>query len=117
LHFDFVLGAPGAMPGTIKNLLFLSESIPAGSTWSVAGIGKAQIPLAAAAIAMGSHVRVGLEDNLAMSDGKPASNLLLVEKAVRIAHVLGREIATPEEARKILGLNLSQDRILTQLVD
>jgi 3-keto-5-aminohexanoate cleavage enzyme len=116
LHFDFVLGAPGAMPGTIKNLLFLSESIPAGSTWSVAGIGKAEIPLAAAAIALGGNVRVGLEDNLTLPDGRPASNLLLVEKIARIAHEIGRDIATPEEARQILSLNPDhRDRILGML--
>jgi 3-keto-5-aminohexanoate cleavage enzyme len=116
LHFDFVLGAPGAMPGTIKNLQFLSESIPAGSTWSVAGIGKAEIPLSAAAIAMGGHVRVGLEDNLYLPDGSHASNPLLVEKIVRLAREIGRETATPEEARAMLGLNPShKDRILDML--
>jgi 3-keto-5-aminohexanoate cleavage enzyme len=116
LHFDFVLGAPGAMPGTIKNLQFLSESIPAGSTWSVAGIGKAEIPLSAAAIAMGGHVRVGLEDNLYMPDGSLASNPLLVEKIVRIAREIGREIATPDEARSILSLNPDyKNRILDML--
>jgi 3-keto-5-aminohexanoate cleavage enzyme len=116
LHFDFVLGAPGSMPGTIKNLQFLSESIPAGSTWSVAGIGKAEIPLSAAAIAMGGHVRVGLEDNLYMPDGPLASNPLLVEKIVRIAREIGREIATPDEARSILSLNPGyKNRILDML--
>lgn len=116
LHFDFVLGAPGAMHGTIKNLQFLSESIPAGSTWSVAGIGKAEIPLSAAAIAMGGHVRVGLEDNLYMPDGSQASNPLLVEKIVRIAREIGREIATPDEARTILSLNPgNKNRILDML--
>lgn len=116
LHFDFVIGAPGSMPGTIKNLQFLSESIPAGSTWSVAGIGKAEIPLSAAAIAMGGHVRVGLEDNLHLPDGSHASNPLLVEKIVRIAREIGREIATPDEARAMLGLNPShKDRILGML--
>jgi 3-keto-5-aminohexanoate cleavage enzyme len=116
LHFDFVLGAPGAMPGTIKNLQFLSESIPVGSTWSVAGIGKAEIPLSAAAIAMDGHVRVGLEDNLYLPDGSLASNPLLVEKIVRIAREIGREIATPDEARAILGLNPNhKDRILKML--
>ncbi|MCU0561001.1 MAG: 3-keto-5-aminohexanoate cleavage protein, partial [Desulfobacterales bacterium] len=113
LHFDFVLGAPGSMPGTVKNLQFLSESIPAGSTWCVAGIGKAEIPLSAAAIAMGGHVRVGLEDNLFLPDGRPASNPLLVEKIVRIAREIGRGIASPAEARRILSLNPDhRDRIL-----
>jgi len=113
LHFDFVLGAPGAMPGTVKNLQFLSETIPQDSTWTVAGIGKAEIPLSTAAIVMGGHVRVGLEDNLSMPDGSQASNPLLVEKIVRIAHEVGREIATPDEARSILSLNPAhKDRIL-----
>ena len=116
LHFDFVLGAPGSMPGTVKNLQFLSESIPAGSTWSAAGIGKAEMPLSAAAIAMGGHVRVGLEDNLYLPDGSQASNPLLVEKIVRIAREVGRGIATPDEARALLGLNPNhKDRILDML--
>ena len=116
LHFDFVLGAPGSMPGTTKNLQFLSESIPAGSTWSVAGIGKAEIPLSAAAIVMGGHVRVGLEDNLYLPDGSPASNPLLVEKIVRLAREIGREIASPDEARSLLALDPSRkNRILNML--
>ena len=101
------------MPGTLKNLQFLSETIPQGSTWTVAGIGKAEIPLSTAAIVMGGHVRVGLEDNLSMPDGSQASNPLLVEKIVRIAREVGREIATPDEARSILSLNPNyKDRIL-----
>lgn len=116
LHFDFVLGAPGSMPGTTKNLQFLSESIPAASTWSVAGIGKAEIPLSAAAIVMGGHVRVGLEDNLYLPDGSPASNPLLVEKIVRLAREIGREIASPDEARTLLALDPSRkNRILNML--
>jgi 3-keto-5-aminohexanoate cleavage enzyme len=118
LHFDFVLGAPGSMPGTVKNLQFLSESIPAGSTWCVAGIGKSEILLSAAAITMGGHVRVGLEDNLFMPDGSPASNPLLVEKIVRIAREIGREITSPDEARSILSLNPEyKDRILSMIED
>lgn len=113
LHFNFVLGAPGSMPGTIKNMLFLAESIPLGSTWTVSGIGKAEITLAAAAIAMGGHVRVGLEDNLFLPDGSPASNVLLVEKIMRIAREIGREVATADEARSILKLDpAKKNRIL-----
>jgi 3-keto-5-aminohexanoate cleavage enzyme len=116
LHFDFVLGAPGAMPASIKNLLFLSETVPSGSTWTVAGIHKGEIPLSTAAILLGGHVRVGLEDNIYMPDGSPASNPLLVEKVVRIATEIGREIATPDEARSILSLYPAyKDRILDMI--
>ena len=114
LHFNFVMGAPGAIPATVKNLLFLSESIPPGCTWSVAGLGAREIPLATAAIVMGGHARVGLEDNARMPDGSVATNLALVEKIVSIAREVGREIATPEEARQILSMDPAiKDRILT----
>ncbi len=116
LHFDFVLGAPGSMPGSVRNLVFLAESLPPGSTWSVAGIGKAELPLSTAAVAMGGHVRVGLEDNLRLPDGSPASNPALVEKIVRIAEEMGRGIASPEEARRILRLDpANRDRILERI--
>jgi 3-keto-5-aminohexanoate cleavage enzyme len=116
LHFDFVLGAPGSMPGSVKNLVFLSESIPPASTWSVAGIGKAEITLATAAIVMGGHVRVGLEDNLYMPDGSEASNVRLVETIVAIARQVGRPIASAEEARSILSIPpRSKDRIVTTM--
>ena len=117
VHFDFVLGAPGAMPANVKNLLFLSESIPSGSTWTVAGIDKWEIPLSTAAILLGGHVRVGLEDNIRMPDGSAASNPLLVEKVVRIAREIGRQIATAQEARSILSLNPAyKDRIMDTLL-
>ena len=113
MHFNFVMGAPGAIPATVKNLLFLSELIPSTCTWSVAGIGAREIPLATAAIVMGGHARVGLEDNARMPDGSDASNPALVEKVVRIAHEVGRDVATPEEARRILSLDpAKKDRIL-----
>lgn len=105
LHFDFVLGVPGAIPGELRDLLYLVESIPAGSTWTVAGIGRYELPLAVAAITLGGHVRVGFEDNVYYSKGVLAkSNAQLVERIVRISKELGREVATPDEARKILSL-------------
>jgi 3-keto-5-aminohexanoate cleavage enzyme len=105
LHFDLVMGVPGAIPGTPKNLLHLVESIPAGSTWTVAGIGRAELPLAVMAILLGGHVRVGFEDNIFYSKGVLAeSNAQLVERVVRIAGELGRPVATPDEAREILGI-------------
>lgn len=116
LHFDFVLGAPGSMPGTVRNLVFLADSLPPDSTWTVAGIGQAELPLATAAIAMGGHVRVGIEDNLLLSDGTLATNAQLVEKVAAIARLMGREIASPEDARRILTLDPNhKDRILTQI--
>lgn len=116
LHFDFVLGAPGAMPGTVRNLVFLADSLPPGATWTVAGIGKAEIPLAAAAIAMGGHVRAGIEDNLYLPDGTRATNVQLVERVAAIAGMIGRDLASPEEARRILSLDPGRkDRILAQI--
>jgi len=105
LHFQFVLGVPGGMPAAAKSLLHLSEIIPEGSTWSIIGIGLGQLPMALMAMAMGGHVRVGLEDNIYYSKGVLAkSNAELVERVVRIAKEFGREIATPQESRKILNL-------------
>lgn len=116
LHFDFVLGAPGAMPGTVKNLVFLADSLPPGSTWTVAGIGTSEIPLATAAIAMGGHVRVGIEDNLRLPDGTLATNTDLVNNVATIARAMGRDIACPDDARRILALSPEgKDRILTQI--
>lgn len=106
IHFDFVLGVPGACPGEVRDLLHMIGSIPKDSTWTVAGIGRHEIPLATVAIIEGGHVRVGFEDNIFVSKGVLAdSNAQLVEKVVRLAKELGREIATPDEARKILGLD------------
>ncbi len=104
LHFDFVLGSRGSLPAAPKNLLFLTESIPPGATWTVAGLGRWQLPLAALAIVMGGHVRVGLEDNLYYRKGELASNEQLVARVARLAVELGRPVATPDEARAILGL-------------
>jgi 3-keto-5-aminohexanoate cleavage enzyme len=103
-HVDFVLGVPGAMEASVANLCDLVDDLPAGCTWSVAGIGRAQLPMALAAIAMGGHVRVGLEDNLYYSKGRLARNEELVARIARIAAEAGRPVATPDEARSILGV-------------
>ncbi|GAC1312088.1 MAG: 3-keto-5-aminohexanoate cleavage protein [Vulcanimicrobiaceae bacterium] len=101
-HVDFVLGVPGGLEASVRNLSFLVDSLPPGCTWSVAGMGRDQLPLATVAIAMGGHVRVGLEDNIYYSRGRLARNDELVARVARIATDLGRELATPESARHIL---------------
>ncbi len=103
LHFDFVLGVQ--MTATLRDLVFMVGSIPKGSTWTATGIGKSAWHIAAATISMGGHVRVGFEDNLYIEKGVLAkSNGEMVAKAAELAKLLGREIATPDEARKILGM-------------
>ncbi|MEW5867479.1 MAG: 3-keto-5-aminohexanoate cleavage protein, partial [Bacillota bacterium] len=105
LYFDFVMGVPGGIPGTIDNLLHLVGRIPAGASWQVAGIGRAELPLGVVAIVAGGHVRVGFEDNVYYSKGVLAeSNAQLVARMARIAKEVGREVATPAEARRILGI-------------
>lgn len=105
VHVDLVLGIPGACPGTPQDLVYMVSLLPSDWTWSVAGIGKTELPLAVMAIAMGGHVRVGFEDNVYYHKGQLAtSNAELVERIVRIAKEMGREIATPDEARVILSL-------------
>lgn len=109
LHFNFVLGVPGAMGASVRNLSFLVDSIPQGASWTVSGIGRHETSLAAAAIAMGGHVRVGFEDNIYYSKGELAkSNGQLVARIARIAAELGREVATPDQAREILGLTVNK---------
>jgi 3-keto-5-aminohexanoate cleavage enzyme len=103
-HVDLVLGVPGGLEATVQNLADLVDDLPDGCTWSVAGIGRQQLPMAMTAIAMGGHVRVGLEDNLYYSRGKLARNEELVARVARIAAEAGRPVATPSQARKVLGL-------------
>ncbi len=104
-HFQFVLGVGGAAAGTVKNLVFLRDMLPEGSTWSVTGIGKSHMPMMLAGLAMGcTGLRVGLEDNLYLSRGVKATNVQLVERAVQAAKLAGREIADASEARRILRI-------------
>jgi len=105
MHFDFVMGVNGGIGGDIRDFVFLRGSIPSDATYTVAGVGRYEFPLAALAIIDGGNVRVGFEDNVYLSKGVLAkSNGELVAKVVRMAKELGREIANPKEAREILGL-------------
>ncbi len=109
MHFDFVMGVNGGIGGSLRDFVFLRGSIPSDATYTVAGLGRYEMPLAAAAIIDGGHVRVGFEDNVYVSKGVLAkSNGELVQKVVRLARELGREIATPAEAREILSLPIKQ---------
>ena len=108
-HYQFCLGVLGGMPATVENLLYLKDHIPAGSTWSAFGVGAGHLPIMYAALALGGHIRVGLEDNVVYGKDKDgnkimATNLMLVERAVSAVKVFGKEPATSAEAREILGI-------------
>ena len=105
LHFQFVLGVLGGMQATVDNLVFLKNALPPGSTWALCTVGLDIFWLAAVAIACGGHVRVGLEDCVHISEGVLADNSAqMVERIARLAADMGRPIATPDEARSILGV-------------
>ncbi len=105
LYFDFALGLRGGMTGEARDLCFMRDSIPHDALWTVCAMGRYEYPVAVQAITMGGHVRVGFEDNIYVSKGVLAkSNGELVEKIVRFAKEFGRPVATPAEARAILGI-------------
>lgn len=104
LHFNLVMNVPGSLPGTPRNLMYLVEGMPSDATWTVSGIGRSQVQMATMAIAMGGHVRTGIEDVVFFEDKTPATNEALVQRIVNIAKATGREIATPDEARSLLSL-------------
>lgn len=109
-HIQFIMGVGGAMPGKTENLAFLVGKLPEGATWSVSGIGKCHMEMMLAGLALGCDgLRIGLEDNIVFgkdADGNKviATNVQLVERAVQLAKLAGREIATAQEAREILGI-------------
>lgn len=104
--FAFVLGQIGALPATARNLLFLSESLPAGALWSAIGHSGHDLRVSVLAMTMGGHARAGFEDNPYYRPGERAAhNAQLIERLVRIAREIGREIATPVEVRALLGLS------------
>lgn len=106
LHFDFVLGVPGAMSASERNLDFLVNSIPEGSTWSVAGMGRHELPLARWAVDRGGHARVGLEDNIYLRKGVLArGSFELVDEVVTHAGRSKRPVATVAQAREMLRIS------------
>ncbi len=105
INFVMGVGGMGGFPGTMKNLALMIDTLPEGSIFNVSGIGRAQLPMNTMAILAGGHARTGLEDCVLYRRGEPAkSNAQLVERVVRLARELGREVATPDEARSILGM-------------
>jgi len=104
-QFSLIMGVLGGIPGTTRHLVDQVDSLPPASHWQVIGISLNQWPLVAAAITMGGNLRVGLEDNFYLEEGKMAkSNGDLVEKATLLCRNLGREVASVSEARAQLGL-------------
>lgn len=105
LHFQFVLGTPYGAPADPRILVYLHDMLPPGATWSILGIGRSSLPMSMMALIMGGHIRVGMEDNIYLRRGVLAkTNAELVNQAVGLCRAYSREVATPKEARKILGL-------------
>ncbi len=105
-YANLLLGSLGTLAASARNLVHLVDALPTGTVWSAAGIGRFQLQINHLAIAMGGHVRVGLEDNLWMDAEKTdaATNLRLIERVVRVAETAGRPIASPATARSLIGL-------------
>lgn len=105
LQFSFVMGVRGGMPGDPALLPLLRSMLPRGATWQAIGIGRSQLPLSLAALAMDGNIRVGFEDNVYISKGKLAeSNARFVRRAVELVHTSGRDVATPDQVRERLGV-------------
>jgi len=104
LHINLVMGVPGSQPASEKALFYLYDHLPKECTWGVTIVGKDHVKLSVIAMALGGNVRVGLEDNIYHVKGVLATNLGLLTRMKTIALAMGREIATPAEARKMLGL-------------
>ena len=108
VHFQFCMGCANGIPGSLKNLLFMKETLDQlcpGSTWSCFGVGHCAMEILYGALALGGHIRVGMEDNVMYAKGELAkSNAQFVERAARVIREYGNEVATPDEAREILGL-------------
>ncbi len=105
VHTDFVLGVPGGMPGTAAALVAGAAMLPAGATWSATGVGRSSVPVLLAALSMGGHLRVGMEDTLTYAPRRPVvDNAELVARAARLAVEALRPAASTAQARALLGL-------------
>lgn len=106
VHVDFVTGVPGGMPGTVAALVAGVSALPEQvSSWSATGIGRAHLPIAAAALALGGHLRVGMEDNLMMARGVPVRhNVELVQRAGTLAQLMQRPVMSSAQARELLAI-------------
>ncbi|GAB2779666.1 3-keto-5-aminohexanoate cleavage protein [Nocardioides salsibiostraticola] len=106
VHCDFVMGVPGGMPGTAPALVAALAAMPAAVTsWSATGIGRSSLPVMLAALSMGGHLRVGMEDVVTLSRGVAVeSNAQLVRRAAALGSIVQRPTATSDEARRLLGL-------------
>jgi uncharacterized protein (DUF849 family) len=102
--YQFVLGIKWGAPATVETLLYMRSLLPSNTVWTGMGISRMQMPMAAASVLLGGHIRVGLEDNLYLDRGHFATNPSLVERAVRIVEDLGEAVASPGEARELLRL-------------
>jgi 3-keto-5-aminohexanoate cleavage enzyme len=101
-----VMGYQTSSFPTVQNVIDLLRELPDGAVWLCSGIGQFQLPMTTLATLIGGHVRVGLEDNIYYRRGEKAtSNAQLVDRAVRIAHELNRQVATPAQAREMLGMS------------
>ena len=110
VHFQFCMGCANGLPGTMKNLIFMKETadelVGKGNyTWSCFGVGHSAMEMLYGAVALGGGIRVGMEDNVMYAKGQLAeSNVQFVERAARVIREYGNEVATPAEAREMLGL-------------
>lgn len=102
--YQMVLGSRWGLPSDVETILYMKRLLPPGAQWAAFGIGAQQMPMVAQSVVLGGHARVGLEDNLYLERGVFATNAQLVERAVRIIRDVGCEVATPDEARAMLGL-------------
>jgi uncharacterized protein (DUF849 family) len=103
--FQLCLGVPWGAPATTEAMVAMKQMVPHGGIWSAFGVGAQQFPMVAQAAVLGGHVRVGLEDNLYLARGELSpGNAPMVDRAARIIKELGAHVATPAQARDILGL-------------